>query len=136
MNADGVPDVIVGAPYFDDGATTDVGNVYLFYGGSSMDSTADYTHKGTQANMHFGWSVSLAGSMDGIGNRHVVIGGPHYDDGSDDDAGTAEVLYMVIIPEFSAIAIPILLIIIIFALRRRKRKKEGADSKDGDYIGS
>jgi hypothetical protein len=122
VSGDGIPDVIVGAPYYDDGTTSDVGNVYIFYGGSSMDSTADYIHKGTQANMHFGWSVSLAVSMDGSSYAQVVVGGPHYDDGSEEDAGTAEVLYMFVIPEYSTIAIPVFVILLFIALRRRKEK--------------
>jgi hypothetical protein len=136
MDDDGIPDVIVGAPYFDDGATTDAGNVYIFFGDASMGTTANYTHKGSQAGMHFGWSVSLAVSMDGGNTRNVVIGGPHYDDGSDEDAGTAEVLCTIIIPEFSTVTIPVFTILLLIALRRRKRKKEGVNSKDGDIIGS
>jgi len=123
IGGDGVPDVIVGAPYYDDGATADVGNVYLYYGGSSMDSNEDYIHLGTQANMHFGWSVSLALSMDGGSYKQVVVGGPHYDDGSDEDAGTAEVLNIYVIPEFSTVVIPIF-VIILFVIMWRRRKKD------------
>jgi tetratricopeptide (TPR) repeat protein len=50
IDEDGVPDVVVGAPYHDNGATTDAGIIYVFKGGSSMDSTYDYYFNGTQAS--------------------------------------------------------------------------------------
>jgi len=122
IGGDGIPDAVVGAPYYDNGALTDAGIVYVFNGSTSMGTTANYTHKGEQANEHFGWSVSLALNMNGSSYNAVVAGAPHHDDGSNANAGEAEVLW--IIPEFSTVAIPIIAIIILLvALRRRKRKK-------------
>ena len=79
LDDDGAPDLIVGVPYWDNGATSDCGQILVFKGGSSMDTTSDYVHNGTQANEHFGWSVSFALYIDGSTNYAVVVGAPHYD---------------------------------------------------------
>jgi hypothetical protein len=117
INNDGKTDVIVGAPYWDNGATTDCGQVLVFKGGSSMDTTADFVHNGTQANEHFGWSVGFAGKMDGGPNAMVVVGSPHRDGST--DTGEAELLY---VPEYSTFIYPIFGTIMIFAIYRKKRK--------------
>jgi hypothetical protein len=119
MDNDGKIDVIVGAPYWDDGATSNAGQILVFKGGSSMDTTADFVHNGTEANEHFGWSVSFAGKMDLGANSMVVVGSPHKDGST--DIGEAEVLY---IPEYSTIVIPVVGTFMIFAIFRRKRKRK------------
>jgi hypothetical protein len=119
IDGDGKPDVIIGAPYWDDGATTDCGQILVFKGGSSMDTTADFVHNGTQANEHFGWSVGFAGKMDLGANSMVVVGSPHKDGST--DTGEAEVLY---IPEYSSIIIPVVGIIIFFSISKRNKKKK------------
>jgi hypothetical protein len=117
---DGKPDVIVGAPYYDDGATTDCGIIYVFNGGSGMDTTSDYIHKGDSANMHFGWSVSLAVDMDSDGNGEVIGGGPQDAGASENEVGRVEVL---VIPEYPTIAYPVVIITLLFIVRRKKKKK-------------
>ncbi|UCE39538.1 MAG: FG-GAP repeat protein [Thermoplasmata archaeon] len=117
VDGDGKTDVIVGAPYWDNGATTDCGQVLVFKGGSSMDTIADYVHNGTQANEHFGWSVSLALIMDDGSNSMVVVGSPHHDGST--DTGKTEILY---IPEYSTIVMPIFSIIILFIIQKRRKK--------------
>jgi hypothetical protein len=91
VNGDGVPDVIVGAPYYDDGATTDAGAVYVFEGGVSMDGIADWSYKGEQINEHLGWSVSFAGNLIGDGSTYLTAGAPSNDDGGA-DAGKVYIL--------------------------------------------
>jgi hypothetical protein len=118
---DGAPDVAVGAPYYDNGANTDAGIVYVFKGGSSMDTTYDYFFKGTQANQHFGWSVGLALNIDGSSYSNIVVGSPDYDD-SGTDEGQAMVLAA--IPEFPTIVIPIISIVILISAGRYKRQKK------------
>jgi len=126
IGGDGLPDVVVGAPYYDNGALTDAGIVYIFNGSSSMDSTADYIHKGEQANEHLGWSVSLAGNMGGAYNNQVVTGAPDHDDGANTDAGEAEVLC---ISEHSTIVIPITAIVLLFiGVRRRRKRRKSTNS--------
>ncbi|MCK5548872.1 MAG: FG-GAP repeat protein, partial [Thermoplasmata archaeon] len=120
IDQDGAPDVIVGAPYYDDGATSDCGKIYIFKGGSSMDTTHDWNHTGEQAGEHFGWSVGHALNIDGGWNMAVLAGAPHHDNGGDTDAGETEVL---MIPEYGSIVIPIIVAIMLFARKRRKRTR-------------
>jgi hypothetical protein len=115
IDGDGKPDVIVGAPYWDNGAITDCGQILIFRGGSSMDTIADYVHNGTQANEHFGWSVSLALIMDGGSNSMVVVGSPHHDGST--DTGEAEVLY---IPEYTTLIMPIVSTIVLMMIGRKR----------------
>jgi hypothetical protein len=138
VDNDGKDDVIVGVPYWDDGATTDCGQILVFKGGSSMDTVADYVHNGTQANEHFGWSVSLAFKMDGGNYDMVVVGSPHHDGST--DTGEVEVLNCYVIPEYSTIVMPILSIIVLMMisrksmiLKKRKRTKKVSRHNDKRY---
>ena len=73
VNGDGYADVIVGASGY--GAST--GRAYIYYGGSSMDNTADVTLTGT-TNSDFGISVSTAGDVNGDGYADVIVGAYAY----------------------------------------------------------
>jgi hypothetical protein len=93
VDNDGNVDAIVGAPYYDDGATSDCGIVYVQKGGSSMSDTARYIFKGSQAGEQLGWSVSFALKINGSStNNAVVAGAPGYNDGSDTDSGKSYIL--------------------------------------------
>jgi hypothetical protein len=81
LNGDAVADVIVGAPYYDNGAISDAGAIYVFKGGASMDNLADWKYYGEQLNDHFGWSVSYAGDLNGDGQYDIIVGAPDNDDG-------------------------------------------------------
>ncbi len=122
ISGDGVPDVAVGAPYYDNGATTDAGILYIFNGGSSMDATYDFFFKGTQATEHLGWSVSLAGNMNNDAYNDVAVASPDYDGSID----TGKTTVLCIIPEFSEIIVPIasvLFIIYFYRIRGTRRRK-------------
>jgi hypothetical protein len=130
FGGDGVPDVIVGAPYFDDGATGDCGIIYVYNGSSSMDNIYDYYHIGEQANEHFGWSVGFSLNFNGSTNMSVVAGAPHKDGST--DTGEAEVLWdsnAVVIPEYSTIMVPVVGMIIFFSISKRNRKKKQTNHK-------
>ncbi|MBI4324115.1 MAG: FG-GAP repeat protein [Chloroflexi bacterium] len=77
-NGDLYGDVLVGAPYHDNGQT-DEGKVYLFRGNSSgVSTTAAWTYEGNQAGALLGFSVAgFDISGDGIGD--LAIGLPYYD---------------------------------------------------------
>ncbi|MBI5472139.1 MAG: FG-GAP repeat protein [Ignavibacteriae bacterium] len=69
VNGDGFADVIVGAPY----ANT-TGRAYLYFGGSSMETSADVIFQGAASGDHFGWSVDYAGDVNNDGYGDVVVG--------------------------------------------------------------
>jgi hypothetical protein len=124
LDSDGKSDVIVGIPYWDNGATNDTGQILVFRGGSSMDTTADYVHNGTQANEHFGWSVSFSLTFNGSTNMTVIAGAPHRDGST--DTGRVEALIIsdgVVIPEYETIMIPVMSVIFLFVQTKRRKRK-------------
>ncbi len=86
VNADGYDDVIVGA-YLYDGSTSDVGAACVWLGSSiglgpsGTPSNADWVGQGSQRDSHYGWTVSLAGDVNGDGYGDVIVGAPQYDNG-------------------------------------------------------
>jgi hypothetical protein len=131
LDGDGAPDVIVGAPYWDNGTDTDCGTIMVFKGGSSMDTTSDYTHNGTQSDEHYGWSVSFALNIEGGSTNAVVVGAPHYDGGT--DSGKAEVLNAFVIPEFPSIFIPITMFIALFLIEKKRRSRSKIDMESEPF---
>jgi hypothetical protein len=95
VNGDGYSDVIIGAPWYDDGASTDEGRAFLYHGSATglsvtPSSTPD---DADQADASFGLSVSGAGDVNGDGYADIIIGAPLYDDGANTDEGRAFVYY-------------------------------------------
>ena len=81
VNGDGYADVIVGAPYHNNGGSH-CGLAYIFYGGSSMDATPDVTlNNETESSAWFGGSVSSAGDVNGDGYADVIVGASSEDNG-------------------------------------------------------
>ncbi len=97
VNGDGYSDVIVGAPYDDDGGLDHIGKAFLYLGSSNppnyLSTTADWTGKGTQEREHFGYSVGTAGDVNGDGYSDVIVGAYYYDTASDTNAGKAFVYH-------------------------------------------
>lgn len=91
VNHDGYADVIVGANGNDSGGT-DAGRAYIYFGGASMDSTADITLTGHTAGDQFGYSVSTAGDINGDGYSDVLVGAYGNDVGGS-NAGRAYLFY-------------------------------------------
>ncbi|MBP6874475.1 MAG: FG-GAP repeat protein [Candidatus Eisenbacteria bacterium] len=90
VNADGYDDVLVSAPYYDNGQT-DEGRCFLYLGSSTgVATTPAWTAESDQANALLGWSVATAGDVNGDGFADVIIGIHDYDD-PDDDEGKAVV---------------------------------------------
>ena len=97
LNGDGIADMVVGAPRLD-GAGTDAGAVYVFFGsedpGLLIDRTADQADiilSGEAAGDQFGLTLAV-GDMDGDGADDLAVGA-HLHDGSNTDAGAVYVFY-------------------------------------------
>ncbi|MBI4999932.1 MAG: FG-GAP repeat protein [Euryarchaeota archaeon] len=129
----GIPDIIIGAPFRDNG-TADSGTVYVFNGSTSLTgsisaSSADYMRNGSQAGCHFGWSVCKAGDFNVEGHNDIIVGAPDWTNTTNswNYAGWTQIL-SVIIPEFGHLVtalMPVALVLPI-AYRRRRRRASGA----------
>lgn len=86
VNADGTPDVIVGA-IFEDTNGSNAGAAYVY---SGSNGSLLYTFYGDSANDNFGYSVSGAGDIDKDGYADLIVGA-HFDDNSASDAGSARI---------------------------------------------
>ncbi|HRI47279.1 MAG TPA: FG-GAP-like repeat-containing protein [Ignavibacteriaceae bacterium] len=74
VNKDGFDDVIVGAY----GYNFNTGRAYIYYGGSSMNNTADFTLNGENKYNYYGISVSGAGDLNNDGYNDVIVGAEGY----------------------------------------------------------
>ncbi|MBN2383044.1 FG-GAP repeat protein [bacterium] len=81
VNNDGYDDVIVGAPYYDNGEANE-GLAFVYHGSSTGLSTS-YAWIGeiNIASAYFGYSVSSAGDVNHDGYSDVVIGAYYYSNG-------------------------------------------------------
>ena len=80
VNGDGYSDVIVGAPYYDNGTITGAGAFYIFLGSpTGIVTTAATIVLYTQKDGNVGFAVASAGDINGDGYSDVVIGAPFYD---------------------------------------------------------
>jgi hypothetical protein len=85
FNGDGYADAIVGAY----GYSSNQGRAYIYYGGASMDSTADITVSGPSTNSYLGYSVASAGDVNSDGYADAIVGAYSYGSG----AGRAYIFY-------------------------------------------
>ena len=74
VNGDGYDDLIVGAPNYDNGASTDAGRAYIYFGGTIINNTPDVILTGEATSNYFGSSVSTAGDVNGDGYSDVIVG--------------------------------------------------------------
>jgi hypothetical protein len=134
IDDDGNDDIVIGAPYADNGTVADAGAIYVFIGDLSFNNTAgnaNFTNYGEQSNDHFGWSVD-SGDFTGDGLSNIVVGAP----GNDTPAADAGETTVWEIPEFQDVIIPIASVAsIVLVLRRmragqsrKKRKKRPSPS--------
>ena len=83
VNGDGHDDVIVGAPFWDNGQTSE-GKAYVYLGtASGVQTTPDWTEESDAAQAQFGYSVACAGYLDDIFTfppgpilSDVIVGAP------------------------------------------------------------
>ena len=92
-NSDGLGDLAVGAPFDDgDGNTVDdgldVGRAFVFFGGFTIDTTADRTITGAETNGQLGTLVARIGDINNGGAPDLLVGAPFDDaDGNTTDSG-------------------------------------------------
>lgn len=77
VNGDGYGDVLVTAWGYNAGYYK--GRVYNYFGGSSVNNTADLTYTGEEDFDNFGLSVSGAGDVNGDGYDDLISGAYLYD---------------------------------------------------------
>ena len=87
VNGDGYSDILVGANSNDAGGIN-AGRAYIYFGGFSMDNTADVVFTGEAANDFFGSSLSGAGDVNGDGFADAIVGA-FYNDARATNAGRA-----------------------------------------------
>jgi hypothetical protein len=78
LNKDGLPDLLVGAPYTNVGKNSVQGQAYVF---SSKDGTLLYTLDNPQptAGATFGWRMAPAGDLNKDGIPDLLVGAPYQD---------------------------------------------------------
>jgi hypothetical protein len=89
VNGDGFADVIVGAPYYDRGAT-DEGAALVFLGSAtgvvgSNPSDAHSMLESDQSDAYLGFAVATAGDVNGDGFADVIVGSHGFDHGETDE---------------------------------------------------
>ena len=101
VNNDGYGDLIVGAPYGDNGGSA-AGEAYVIYGGptasrsnidlTNLTLTQGFVIQGDAADDGAGYSVSSAGDVNNDGYGDLIVGAPYGDNGGT-NAGEAYVIY-------------------------------------------
>ncbi len=74
LNGDGYSDVIVGAY----GYSSNTGRAYVYFGGASMNNSADLTITGETTDSYYGFSVASAGDVNGDGFSDAIVGASGY----------------------------------------------------------
>lgn len=85
VNGDGFDDLIVGAPYWDEGADIKIGKVFVYHGSSGGLTTASWTMLGENDDDRFGGSVGTAGDVDGDDYDEVLVASQRHDNGQTDE---------------------------------------------------
>jgi hypothetical protein len=81
VNGDGYADVIIGAPYYDNGQANE-GCAFVYHGSASgLSASASWTAESDQASARFGYSVASAGDVSLDGYADVIVGAPAYNNG-------------------------------------------------------
>ena len=88
LNRDGIPDILVGAPYSTVEGRSTQGRVYV-YSGADGSLLYSIDHPQPQAGASFGWHVTPAGDLNEDSVPDLLIGAPYQDVGAVAAQGTA-----------------------------------------------
>ncbi|MBN2384720.1 FG-GAP repeat protein [bacterium] len=81
VNGDGFSDVVVGAPYYDNGQSSE-GKTFVFHGAATGISPVwNWSFESNKSSTYSGSSVSTAGDVNGDGYADLLIGAPRYNNG-------------------------------------------------------
>ncbi|MCB9210729.1 MAG: FG-GAP repeat protein [Ignavibacteriales bacterium] len=93
INGDGYSEVLVGAPYFDNGQV-DEGKVFMYLGSAfGPSAVADWTTESNQDSAYLGFSLSTAGDVNADGYSDIIIGAYKLDKTIGKDQGGVFVYY-------------------------------------------
>jgi hypothetical protein len=89
VNGDGFSDVIIGAHGMDGSQEVDEGRVFIYHGSASGLGAVNAIRSGGGSGsfIHFGYSVSTAGDVNGDGFADVIVGAIGFDNGQTDEGG-------------------------------------------------
>jgi hypothetical protein len=104
INADGLADLVLGAPYVDDPFVPDIGEVYVVFGGldvgpdgalglGELNGLNGFRVHGLDNSDFFGTGVAGAGDLNADGVADLVLGGPQGDPHGKSKAGESWVIF-------------------------------------------
>jgi len=76
VSGDGISELAIGAAAYDTVSATAAGAAFLYFGGSTPDTTADWTVYGTSSYAQFGYSLAHAANIKGNGEAALAVGAP------------------------------------------------------------
>jgi len=80
VNGDGLPDMVIGAPYRDSGGNIDAGYLRVYFTTASGPSESFFTGiLGESSNARFGMSVDIDGDLNADGHADLLVGSPGVD---------------------------------------------------------
>ncbi len=91
VDGDGLPDILVGAPFANPGLLVDAGRAYLFGTSGGLDAAPDLILAGSQTEERFGYDVTLGFDWDGDGQPDLAVGAPDRMSGGLALAGEVEI---------------------------------------------
>ena len=89
VNGDGYADVIVGAPFYDNGQNAE-GAAAVYHGSAAgLALNPNWMGESNIVNANFGYSVGTAGDVNGDGYDDIIIGAPGYTNGQSVEGAAA-----------------------------------------------